>query len=106
MNTSFGNDNIGSVRPDLFEPGRTLAQAAAEMDLDQAGFGNWIEKVPAGIQEAIRATIYSALTRSPRSAITFMWVPGNDYALSIWDVGAGPESPGGISILLKSNHLR
>jgi hypothetical protein len=106
MNTSFGNANIASVPVELFEPGTSLVTAVKEMGLDTAHLGNWLRGVPDGLQEAIRATIFSALNRDPRSAITFSWAPAFDYELSIWDVAAGPATPGGITILLKSPYER
>ena len=106
MNTGFSNDKIGEVPISLFEPGTSLTGAAQELGLDTAGLGNWLEGVPAGLQEAIRATIFSALNRDPRSAITFAWAPAYDYELKVWDVAPTAATPGGITILLKSPYQR
>ena len=73
----------------------------------------YLRQLPEAIQEALRSTIYHALgktdlagkSRAPRQ-ITFAWMPGFDYEITVTDVGNTKETPGGITVLLKSPYNR
>ncbi|MDQ1373269.1 MAG: hypothetical protein QOJ09_607 [Actinomycetota bacterium] len=106
MNAAFSIERMSEIGPDLFEPDVTLGEAARRLGLDDRGLSEWLDKMPAGLHDGIRATIRSALTRGEPQPITFAWAPAFDYELSMWDVSAGPHTPGGITILLKTPYDR
>ena len=51
-----------------------------------------------------RAVVSSTLQRNPRLPMTFTWMPGYDYELTISEVAGTPESPGGITVLLRTRY--
>jgi hypothetical protein len=104
FNARFRSDKLDDVPAELFEPGRSLSDATRELGGDRFGMAGYIERLPPAIHDAIRAAIHSALSRSPRSAITFAWAPGYDYELGIWDVPATSTSPGGITLLVRTRY--
>lgn len=101
----FGDAEVLSeLDPALFEPGKRLSDAARELGYEDEGLLRYLDQLPVGVHEALRALIQSALTRPARQPITFAWAPGYDYELTIWDVSATPETPGGITVLLRSRY--
>ena len=95
---------LSTLSPSLFEEGTRLSEAAQELGLDDLGLAGYLDDLPIGIHEGIRAVIHSALTRDERQPMTFAWAPGYDYELSVWDISATPETPGGITVLLRSRY--
>ncbi|HZU72397.1 MAG TPA: hypothetical protein VE990_06455 [Acidimicrobiales bacterium] len=105
LNVRFSHDNLHEVPVELFAPGRRLSEAVRDERLRVHHFdlAEYLDRLPPAIHEAIRAAVQSALTRSPRSPVTFAWAPGYDYELSIWDTPAA-GTPGGITILLRTRY--
>jgi hypothetical protein len=98
-------DSPNNVNSALFEPGQTLSHAVQELNLDSKGLAGYLDKLPEGLQEALRALILSALTReSGLQPITFAWVPSYDYSLQLWDVSNTEKTAGGITVLLSSRY--
>jgi hypothetical protein len=102
LNTTFRVENLGEINPELFEKGVPLSDAARRLGLDDMGLAEWLDKIPAALHDGIRGAILSALTRDVPHPVTFAWAPSYDYELSMWDVSAGPRTPGGVTILLKT----
>jgi len=65
---------------------------------------DYLNRLPRSMQEAIRSTIYHALSTSPPTQITFAWAAGYDYELTIWDAPDTRQTRGGITILIKSRY--
>lgn len=107
LNTTFGSHNLGAIDPGVFDPaaGTSLVDGfvRAGVDLDeatQAYVGTW----PTALQAALQAAIFENLRRGGSVPITFAWVPGYDFELSMWDVRDTAETAGGITVLLKSRY--
>jgi hypothetical protein len=106
LNAVFREENLPEVPVELFDRDVTLGEAARRLGVDDRGLSEWLDTIPAGLHDGIRATIRSALTRDVPHPITFAWAPAFDYELSMWDVSAGPRTPGGVTILLKTPYDR
>jgi hypothetical protein len=89
----------------LFQPGKTLSDAVRALHLDSEDLAGYLDHLPIGLQEALRALILSALTRETgQQPITFAWVPSYDYNLQLWDVSNTDQTPGGITVVLGSRY--
>ena len=104
LNQLSQREQLQALEPRLFEPGTRLSDAVRELGLDDLDLASYLDELPIGIHEAIRAVIHSALTRKERQPMTFAWAPGYDYELSVWDVSATRETRGGITVLLRSRY--
>jgi hypothetical protein len=100
LNMAFGTKQVAEIDQDLFGPGQLLSDAAMRLGVDDHGLARYLDQLPAAVHDALRATIASAIERG--QGITFAWMPGYDYELTVTDVGEGPVSPGGVTVLLKS----
>jgi hypothetical protein len=108
VNTAFSRENLPKLveHRDRFCDGKPLA-AGWVIDEKMALHKDWMKylnDIPGGMQEAIRATIYYALSTKPATQITFAWAPGYDYELSMWQAPDTKTSRGGITILIKSRY--
>jgi len=81
-----------------------LADAGAEPGPLREAFKNYLGKIPGGITEALRATLYHALTTTPPTMVTFAWAPAYDYEIDIWQAPDTKETKGGITVLFKSRY--
>ena len=69
--------------------------------------GAWLEflnTMPKSLQEVQRAIIYHALGTKPPTLITFAWMPGYDWALTITHAPDTKATRGGITILTMSRY--
>ena len=108
LNSAFTREEIGKLveKKESFAPGKPLA-AGVVVQPQMALFKQWTEylnRIPRSMQEAIRSTIYHALSTSPPTQITFAWAAGYDYELTIWDAPDTRQTRGGITILIKSRY--
>lgn len=102
-NTAFNSTNIGSVAPTLFEPGRSLLDAATALEIVQSHaerkhFSLW----PRSLQESLRATLYDALTRNPRVPVQMIWKPAAGFGIATWEAAGVNGSWTAISVELHS----
>jgi hypothetical protein len=56
------------------------------------------------ITEASRAVIYGNLQRKEPYGMTFAWRPGYDNELTVWESSSAGDSPGWITVVIKSRH--
>jgi hypothetical protein len=114
LNSAFSEDGIERMvaQRDRFAQGQSLftgVVVGTGMRLHDQ-WKAYLDRIPKSIQEAIRATIYQALSPDAPTQITFAWAPNYDYELTIWyapNVRATQEglaTKGGITILLKSTY--
>jgi hypothetical protein len=108
LNQAFARENISKLVENraLFCDGKPLAAGWIindKMPL-HPHWMKYINEIPGGMQEAIRATIYYALSTNPPTQVTFAWAPGYDHELSIWEAPDTKTSKGGITILIKSRY--
>ena len=95
LSNLFSPANVGGVNLDVLAPGRTLLEVAdglklALTDVERA----YIDNIPPGLQEAVRAVLRSAIDRPTRLAVTFGGVPDRFFHVRIF------ETSGGMSIIL------
>lgn len=67
----------------------------------------YLNALPPGIQETIRATIYFALTSKPPRPIKFGWAGAYDYKLELtetYDTFHSPRTPGVIGLTLHGRY--
>lgn len=105
LNRQFNYENIGNLRADQFEEGCSLVTLAKELGV----VGNGIEEevfssIPSGTQEMLRALIRHNLQRERRLAIQFIWSPGYDFEVTVWEAAGTSVSPGGISVQIKTRY--
>jgi hypothetical protein len=111
LNLLFSPKNIDRVETTMLAPGCELAdtvrnlQKGGAMDVPETGIA-FLQSVPVALQEAVRAVLYSAVTRSPRLPVMFAWAPGYDYELTISEATGSRETSGGITVLLRSPYTR
>ena len=105
LNASFGS-GLADIPLEHFEQGTRLSRAAATLNVNEDGLAAYLDRIPEGVHEAIRAAIYSALAREPRQMVTFAWAPAFDWEVTVWDVGDTKVTRGGMTILVKSPYDR
>jgi len=111
LNENLGRDNIRSFAKDSsgdFEHGKPLHEALAKAGAGDGPlrepFKAYLSKMPAGISEALRATIHHALNTTPPTMITFAWAPAYDYELHVWQSPDTETTKGGITVMFKSRY--
>jgi hypothetical protein len=108
LNERFNASNIGDpgLNPvDAFAEGVQLADLVDERDdIPRAGVIAFLQQMPLGIHEAIRAVIKANLERENPLPITFAWQPGYDWELTINDVASTDETAGGITMIVRSRY--
>ena len=93
---------------DDFAPGKPLAPALAAAGAGGANgplypeFLRYLEEMPGGMAEALRATIHYALTT--HTMITFAWAPAYDFGLDLWQAPDTATTRGGITVLVRSRY--
>ncbi len=104
-NQRFNRENIKDVaaRRDALAPGADLADGARALGVASDGREQeFLRSWPAGVKEAIRAAVYSAVTRPEGPLpVQFVWAPGYDFEVTVWEVAGTPESLGGMTIALR-----
>ena len=111
MNSAFAPgaiDEIDSDTADMFKPGggnslSDALRATPNTNLADAVV-SYIDGWPSALQAALQAAIHNNLTRDGRVPITFAWVPGYDYGLTIHDVVDTVTSRGGMTVLVSSRY--
>ena len=108
LNTAFGREGIQKLaeQREAFAPGKPLATGVvvhSKMALHEP-WVDYLKHIPPSLQEALRSTIYHALSTKPPTQITFAWAPGYDYELTIWHAPDTRATRGGITVLLKSRY--
>jgi hypothetical protein len=108
LNTAFGRDGIKELaeKREMYAPGKPLATGVvvhSKMALHK-DWTKYLTGIPMSMQEALRATIYHALSTKPPTQITFAWSPGYDHELTIWHAPDTRATRGGITVLLKSRY--
>lgn len=93
LNRRFDDDNIGDFARsvDQFAQGRALdVEVLAFPDAAVARlFQSYLNKLPSGLHEVLRALLSHALSASPPIPISFSWAPAYDYELTVWQPPCG-----------------
>jgi len=90
-NVALGVGGLSAAVGSLGVPLKDPAKAYAYLD-------SW----PVGLQDIIRAAVYSAVLR--KLPVTFAWLPGYDFKVTVTEAAGIPESPGGMTIVLESKY--
>lgn len=111
LNHAFAPGQIEALakRREMFAPGAPFNSAAADLGAEPGSamhrkLAAYIAKLPPGLSEALRATIYQALGTSPPTQVTFAWAPHYDYELGLWQAPDAEDTRGGITVLIKSRY--
>lgn len=106
-NVLFSRGNIDKFEfdPAMLAPGQPASSFLRELGIVNSDPElDYLRSWPDGLKEALRATIISALSRSPRVPLMFSWAPAYDYELNVWEELGTDGDPGGITILLRSRY--
>lgn len=111
LNSAFGGvrPSVRSEQAPLFAQGQELGPALAEAlgrghaELN-ALLATFVSAMPGALRESLRATVYYALTRQPRSLINFAWSASYDFDVKISEAVEPEPHPSGITILLGSRY--
>jgi hypothetical protein len=60
----------------------------------------YLDSWPLGLQETVRAAVYSAVMR--QLPVTFAWMPAYDFKVTVTETAGTAASLGGMTILLES----
>lgn len=110
LNSAFSEDNIGDAvkKRAAFAPGKQLSSALSLFVPSRTrllrSFVSYIDSLPGSVQEAMRSTIYYALSTSPPTLVTLAWAPGYDFEVTMWQAPDTRETRGGITILIKGRY--
>jgi hypothetical protein len=111
-NVQFASDRISELDPEAFvvhgvATPDALADCATTLGIARTDPERRVlRSCPIGLQVAILATAHSAVTRSRSGSapvpITFNWLSGYDFELTIFEARKGRDSWGGVSIVLRT----
>jgi len=108
-NTALNRTNIGSFDHSMVKPGAVpsnIGLSAAVSGLPGAQLSNearaYLDSWPLGLQETVRAAVYSAATR--KLPVAFAWMPGYDFKVTVTEAPGIPGSIGGMTIILESKY--
>jgi hypothetical protein len=111
MNAAFGPGAIEEIDADSaasFQPGNGTSLGEALVRIPGTNLSDavlaYIDGWPSALQAALQAAIHNNLTREGRVPITFAWVPGYDYGITIHDVVDTATSRGGMTVLVSSRY--
>ena len=104
-NVRFNRENIVSLSVDTFRAPATFGDMAAALDIARTPVEReFLDTWPRALQDAIRAALSSAVNRTPRFPVTFLWMPGYDFEVMISEARTVGGSIGGVSIFLRSRY--
>jgi hypothetical protein len=112
LNQSFSSEGAARLAPncEAFSQGNKLGSGLIVTKgsplFDQ--YEAYLAWLPGAIQETIRSVMYYALTtrdekgKHKPTSITFAWMPGYDFKVTVTEVGDTTRTRGGITILIES----
>ena len=104
-NVIFDRNNITGVNLNNLQPGLSLGEIADALGIATTqDEKDYLDGWPPALQEAIRAVLLSAVTQTPRVPVCFSWAPAYDYELHLWEARSTANSPGGITVFLRSRY--
>ncbi|SRR5260370_27620163 len=108
LNKLFSDPGPLSARKELWAPGRRLSDVARDLRTAPpeilSSWAQFLDTIPPSLQEALRAVIYSALSSQPPVEITFAWMPGYDFELTLSHAPDSKTSKGGITVIVRSRY--
>ena len=101
LNQRFDTEHIQATAKEAndFAPERGFdaGKLIGKDDVAKA-FQRYLNHLPGGVKETLRAVVYYSLKLKPPKPINFGWAPAYDSELTIW------ESDCGITLLVKSRY--
>lgn len=93
LNRQFDEDRIKAfaTNADQFAPGRGLNVEVLQFPNVALArlFQTYLNNLPDSFREVLRCLFSQALSASPPIPMTFSWVPGYDYEMTIWQPACG-----------------
>ncbi|MGD9965669.1 MAG: hypothetical protein AB7T59_04060 [Hyphomonadaceae bacterium] len=108
LNDKFDPTNVGITADDAdrFAPGQKL-QASFVFPNDaqlRRVLQRYLDMLPSGIHEALRAMMHAALTADPPTPMVFNWEAAYDFGLHITQTPDTVMTPGVISVTLRGRY--
>jgi len=106
-NTALNRDNIKDFKPNALMPGLAAPNMILSASVTSLGVAltadakAYLDSWPLGLQEIVRAAVYSAVMR--QLPVTFAWMPAYDFRVTVTETAGTPASLGGMTILLESH---
>ncbi|MBI1187047.1 MAG: hypothetical protein GC206_06905 [Alphaproteobacteria bacterium] len=105
LNCRFSPKNIADTavtEADRFAPGQGLQ---LDWVIDDSRFvrkfvHDYFEQLPPAMKEAIRATLYAALTETPPTPVLFQWEARYDWVLQVRQTPNTKYTPGMINLII------
>jgi hypothetical protein len=105
LNTEFNSSGIGNWSVDDFREGIDLVELARNRGIVCNSFEEEVlASIPKGQMEMLRALMRHNLQRATPLAVQFVWSPGYDFELSVWEAPGTAVSAGGISVQIKTRY--
>jgi hypothetical protein len=110
-NHRFASDRIAEINPEILMidgalDGNVLVTPASTLEIARTDAEREIvRRCPLSIQVAVLSITYAAVLRSRSAApvpVTFAWVSGYDFELSVFEARPGRDSWGGVTLVLKT----
>jgi hypothetical protein len=108
LNAKFDPTNVGitAADADRFAPGTQL-QASFVFPNDaqlRRVLQRYLDALPSGIHEALRAMMHSALTANPPTPMVFNWEAAYDFGITITQTPDTVMTPGVISVTIRGRY--
>jgi hypothetical protein len=105
LNTEFNSSGIGRWSEDDFREGTDLVALAKQREIVTNSFEEEVlSSIPKGQMEMLRALLRHNLQRATPLAVQFVWSPGYDFELNVWEAPGTAVSAGGISVQIKTRY--
>ncbi len=104
VNRYFHPDNIREFPKRTFASGELIDVFQQMGIIQNDAQASFIRGIPMAIRETLRAVLNSALNREPQMPVTFAWMPGYDYEVTVSESPHTKDSIGGITIFLRTRY--
>jgi hypothetical protein len=107
LNQRFSPEELGSTkgRAEGLTHATPLDELAGAFGAGTSRFAKaFLKTWPKSIQTAVAAVVTENLRRAVPLPITFAWAPGYDFELQVSEAPGTRQSPGGITVLLRSRY--
>lgn len=108
LNDKFAPGRVGATVAEIvaFSSGATLDASFAFPDEPglRKVLQRYLDALPHGIHEALRATIHAALSANPPTPMVFNWEAAYDFGLHITQTPDTVMTPGVISVTLRGRY--
>jgi hypothetical protein len=106
INTKLGPTQIGQTAA-LGSPFAALPLPAGFVFANpplRAALQTYLNSLPLGMQEMLRATLHHALTKQPPTPVVMLWEAAYGYEIKVTETPDAPHSRGMIGIVLRTRY--